>query len=66
MDKNPKTKWRGLETKIQLIPLMIHKHKNCEPCEPHIRAQLSFGLYLGGSEPLLDIPLEMFNELKPI
>ena len=66
IDKNPRLQWRGLDTQVLLIPLMIHEHKNCEPCEPHIRTQLCCGGHLGGNEPLLDIPIEMFLKLESI
>ena len=64
MNKSPDVSWRGLKTEVLLIPVLIHEHKGGEPCEAHIRSQISTGGLL--SEPFLDIPIEMFEDLKVI
>jgi len=62
--KEKNISWKGEDTQVCLIPLMEHKHKGGEPCETHIRCILDTGHYLGGSNPTLDVPMEMFRELE--
>ena len=33
--------WRGMNTNVLILGVMTHSHKNCEPCEEHIRCIVS-------------------------
>ena len=66
MDENPNVIWRGENTQVCLVPVMEHKHKSGQPCETHMRCRLDTGGYLKGSNPTLDVPMEMFEELKSL
>ena len=60
-EKTPDICWRGLATRVGLFPLMIHKHKHGEPCEPHVRCEIVTGFIKGLLT--LDVPMETFVTL---
>ena len=64
MDKSPSVKWNGSNTQVCLVPRMIHEHKSGKPCEPHVRCVLDTGGYIEGSNPTLDVSMEMFEKLS--
>ena len=65
MDKSSEVTWRGLNTTVLLTPLMIHEHKNLEPCEPHVRCRISTGMF-ESLDPFLDVSWDMFWELESL
>jgi len=65
MDKSSTVTWRGFNTTVLLTPLMIHEHKNLEPCEPHVRCRITTGMF-EKLDPFLDVPWDMFWELESV
>ena len=62
MDHDANVSWAGMKTRVLLEPVMIHKHKAGEECEPHVRCLVqSVGTYV-----LLDLPYESYEALNDV
>ena len=61
-NKDENVVWRGMNTRVLLIPLMIHEHKRGEKCEPHVRCFV-FTHNLLSSFITLDVRTDVYAEL---
>ena len=54
--------WRGMNTYVGLLPMMIHEHKNGVRCEPHVRCEVITDNCINGFVTL-DVPMDLFHSL---
>ena len=64
-DKGKSGIWRGMKTRVVLIPLMVHNHKQLVECEPHMRVEV-FTNNLVKSFITLDVPFPTYNKLDEV
>ncbi len=57
--------WRGMKTKVMLVPLMTHNHKSGVECEPHLRCHVE-EMGLVSPNLTLDVPFSTFNDLTDL
>jgi len=55
--------WEGGLTNVALTPIMVHRHKEGNECEPHIRCFITSNI---DETPILDIHLDDFDVLPSI
>jgi len=65
MNERREVVWKGMNTIVALVPLMIHEHKKGEKCEPHLRCQV-FTDNCVGFFVTLDVPMDLFDSLMDV
>lgn len=65
MNERREVVWKGMNTIVALVPLMIHEHKMGEKCEPHVRCRVDTN-YCLSDFLTLDIPMDLFHSLMGV
>ncbi len=54
--------WSGMETKVCVLPLMIHEHKGGVETQPHMRCMIQ--TTFNDMSPIIDITMKDYNRIK--